>query len=59
KPPSLIGNQIDHVLISEHFAVEAIETFALPGSVHRGVKARLQLLKRTDSGTAPNGCIGR
>ncbi|MEM9724227.1 MAG: endonuclease/exonuclease/phosphatase family protein [Pseudomonadota bacterium] len=57
KPPSLIGNQIDHVLISAHFAVEAIETFALPGSVHRGVKARLQLLERADGGGAPGPCV--
>lgn len=45
KPPAIIGNQIDHVLISQHFAVESIDTFDLPGSVHSGVKATLQLKK--------------
>ena len=51
KPPALIGNQIDLVMISEHFGVESIETFDLPGSVHRGVKAVLQL-KRMAPGCA-------
>lgn len=45
KPPAIIGNQIDHVLLSGDFAVERIATFDLPGSVHRGVKATLQLKK--------------
>lgn len=43
KPPAIIGNQIDHVLVSKQFGVESVETFELPGSVHRGVKAVLQL----------------
>lgn len=43
KPPSIIGNQIDHVLTSQQFGVKEIHTFALPGSVHNGVFARLQL----------------
>lgn len=43
KPPAIIGNQIDHILISKDFAVERVETFDLPGSVHSGVKATLQL----------------
>lgn len=43
KPPSVIGNQIDHVLVSPQIGVKEIRTFDLPGSVHRGVFARLQL----------------
>lgn len=44
KVPALIGNQIDHVLTSDGLAVRAIDTFDLPGSVHRGVKATLDVV---------------
>ena len=41
--PAVIGNQIDHVFLSPGLGVERIETFDLPGSVHWGVKAVIQI----------------
>lgn len=41
--PALIGNQIDHLLLSPGIGVREIETFPLPGSVHEGVRATLDI----------------
>ncbi|MEM7743833.1 MAG: endonuclease/exonuclease/phosphatase family protein [Pseudomonadota bacterium] len=40
---ALIGQPIDHVLISPDLSVEDVHTVAIPGSDHRGVVARLRL----------------
>ncbi|MCI4665487.1 MAG: endonuclease/exonuclease/phosphatase family protein [Neomegalonema sp.] len=44
--PALIGAQIDHVFLSPGLGVRRIETFDLPGSVHWGVRAVIQVPSR-------------
>ena len=44
--PALIGNQIDHILLSPELGASQVRTFALPGSVHYGVSATVQIPKR-------------
>lgn len=41
--PSIIGNQIDHVLTSPGIGVREVSTFPLPGSVHEGLRAVLEI----------------
>ncbi len=41
--PAALGNQIDHLLVSRGIGVRDIETFPLPGSVHEGVRATLDI----------------
>lgn len=41
--PALIGQPIDHILASPQVGLGAIETFDIPGSDHRAVKATLLL----------------
>ena len=41
--PALLGQHIDHVLLSPDTGVDGIEVIPLPGSDHRGVWTRLQV----------------
>ena len=41
--PAPWGQQIDQILLSPGFGVEAVRTVALPGSDHRGVMVRLRV----------------
>ncbi|MEM6668874.1 MAG: endonuclease/exonuclease/phosphatase family protein [Pseudomonadota bacterium] len=41
--PSALGNQIDHILVSEGIGVIAVDTFDIPGSDHLGVRATIEV----------------
>lgn len=41
--PTLLGAQIDHVLVSNGIGFRSVTTFPLPGSVHEGVLAELEV----------------
>jgi endonuclease/exonuclease/phosphatase (EEP) superfamily protein YafD len=44
---------IDHILVSPGVGVDSVETFAIPGSDHRGVLARLRVPLSTGAAAAP------
>lgn len=44
--PAVLGNQIDHVLLSPGIGVQGIETFEIPGSDHFGVRAVIAVPER-------------
>ena len=41
--PAVLGQPIDHILVSQGIGLERIETVVIPGSDHLAVKARLSL----------------
>ena len=55
---ALLSLPIDHVLVSPGIGVRSIETFAIPGSDHRGVLVRLAV-PVTPVGPAPGAGQGR
>lgn len=41
--PAILGNQIDHILVSEGIGARDVATFEIPGSDHLGVRATLEI----------------